>query len=281
VLSSAYARPKAARTEALLAAGRAGVLRLESSADPLTTATGFAAATRGGHLRAYAVDPAAEHDFAAAGIDGAVAQAVADYLLLIEQNAGGNKLDYYLGTRISDVVKLDPHGTARSRIGVQLVNGAPRSGLAGYVNGLGEPGKSAGFNRTYLSLYTARASQMLSFRAGRSRTAESWAEFGRPVFSWFQGLPPQASASATLTLTSPHVASRRGRLWTYQLLVQRQPQLNPPSLDLVVVPPAGARVRDVSGAAARVEHGGARFHLSLDRDHLLTTTYCFCQQGGH
>lgn len=276
VLVDAYARSRGGeRANLLVSAGRAGWRRLPK-ADPLAVASALADAAARGHVRLFAVDPEAQALFASSGLAGRVARPPGDYLLVVAQNAGGNKLDYYLHTRLVDRVLLDKRGNARSRLAIELRNAAPRRGLAAYAAGLIGPGEVRGTNHTFLSVYATSHSEMLAFRAGSERTAESSYELGHPVFSWFQKTPPQGLRTAALTLQSPGVARRRGRLWTYRLLLQSQPQLNPPSLTVTVGLPAGARIHAVAGPHPRIAGAEVRFRTVLDHDQSLAVTYCFC-----
>ena len=278
VLSRAYSEHD--RSDALLAAARAGLGRLGEAGDPLAVARALGSARNGGHLRAFAVAADAQTDLAAAGLDGAVARPRGDYLLVVAQNAGGNKLDYYLHTRLSATVRIERDGDARSRVDVRLANRAPRTGLAPYVVGLGERGKAPGYNHTYVSLYASSGAAMTSFASGASRTAESAYELGRPVFSWFETLAPGAARTSTLTLETPGAARRRGEIWTYTLLVQAQPRLHPPTLHLDVVLPEGSEIRSTTGGAAEAEGGRASFRLRADRDRSLSISYCICRSIG-
>lgn len=272
-LVESYEEGPRARTDQLLAAANAGWRRLEAGASPIALGRALVSATRRGHLKAFALDENAQARLAAARLAGTVARPAGDYLLLVKQNAGGNKLDYYFRTRLVETVVLDRTGNARSRLTVELRNEAPKHGLAPYALGVRAPGEAPGLNRTYLSLYSATGARMLAFRAGAERTAESADELGHPVFSWFESVPPQASRTATVTLASPRVARARHGVWTYRLVVQIQPELNPSSLTVSVVLPRGARLRGFSGPHAQARGRGVRFHLSLDHDQTISLTY--------
>jgi hypothetical protein len=275
VLVDAYRSPGGKRSDLLLGAARAGWRRLPQ-AGPVAVATALAHAAAGGHVRLFAVNPKVQASFVASGLAGRVLHPTGDYLLLVEQNAGGSKLDFYLHTRLVDRVAIDRSGSARSRLAIELANAAPRRGLSAYAAGLTTPGETPGTNHTFVSIYAARATTMLRFAAGRERTAESSYELGHSVLSWFQSTPPRRLRGATLTLRSPRVARRHGTLWTYRLVLQGQPQLNPPVVTVVIALPVGARLRGVAGPDPSINRAGVRFRSVLDRDQSAVVSYCLC-----
>jgi hypothetical protein len=276
VLVHAYGRPTEARVDLLLGAAREGWRRLGAGAEPLSVARALARAGATGHLRGFALERDAQASLVAAGVGGRLERSTGDYLLVVRQNAGGNKLDYYLKTRVAKQVTLDRRGNARSRLKVELRNQAPRAGLPSYVLGVRRAGEPAGLNRSYVSVYAAPRAELMRFRSGTRKTAGSAQELGHRVFSWYQGVPAGGRRAATLALSSPAVAERNGEEWTYRLLLQGQPELYPPPTTVTVELPAGARVRSALGPNVQVDGSRVRFHALLDRDRSLSVTYCLC-----
>jgi len=276
-LVDSYQGSAEVRTGELLAGAREGWRRLRQGADLVAVGRALGTAARSGHIRAFAVDTPTQAALTAARIAGAVARPAGDYLLVVAQNAGGNKLDYYLRARVDATVRLDWAGNAVTRSVLELHNNAPRTGLASYAAGVQEPGARPGMNRSYLSVYAARNARMLAFEAGTQRTAESAEELGHPVFSWFHAVPPQASRRATLRISAPGVVRpQKGGLWTYRLLVQSQPQLNPPKLALAVTLPRGACLRRVEGESPQVRGSIVRYQMVLDRDRRISLIFSPC-----
>ena len=277
VLVRSYQRPSPARVDMLLAAAREGWRRLETGAPRVRVARALAAAAGTGHVRAFALDPRTQESLAAAGIAGAVDTKGGDYLMLVRQNAGGNKLDPYLHTRLAHTIALRDNGTARSRLAITLTNEAPRRGLSDYAVGALEPGEPPSLSRGYLSVYASPTAELVSFRAGGQRTAESAEELGHRVFSWYQDVPPGARRQAVLELESGLVAERRGDFWSYRLVLQSQPELNPRPFTLTLQLPEDARLREILGPNPRITGSRVRFTATLDRDRVVSVTYCFCR----
>jgi hypothetical protein len=277
VLVEAYARPTAGRRHMLLSAARAGWRRMREGVDPLALVRALSVAAAKGHVRLFAVDRETQKSLARARLAGALARSAGDHLLIVRQNAGGNKLDYYLHTTLAQSIELDSRGGARSRLSIELRNDAPTRGLPPYAVGVLVPGRIAGTNRTYVSVYAASTAELVRFRAGATRTAESARERDRRVFSWFEDVPPRSTRKATLWLASPNVARRRGGDWSYRLDLEAQPELNPRPLAVTIALPPGARLVTASGPSAQVGRSRVRFNTVLDHDQSIAVAYCFCR----
>lgn len=255
-LVEAYRRPSGRRSEVLLAGARTGFESLSSAGrlGPGARALGESAAE--GHFLLFARRGELQRRAINAGIDGRVARPRGDSLLVIRQNAAGNKLDYYLSSTIRYDVRLRRDGTGSATLRVTLENGAPRSGLPDYVIGRRLPEDPPGLARTWVSAYAPAAARLTRFAGPAGPTAETGVELGHSVYSWFQAAAPGHSTRARLELRLPRVVDESGR---YRLLVQAQPTLK--SARLVVrldgrVVFDGPLLRDVALSAASRGGGG-------------------------
>jgi hypothetical protein len=248
-LVEAYRRPNGRRVDVLLAGARAGFRALATGrVAAIARAVGTSAAE--GHLLLYASRPDLQRRAAEAGIDGAVARPPKDSLMVIRQNAAGNKLDYYLFATIRYDVRIGAGGTARARLDVAIRNAAPATNLPDYVIGRRLPDDPPGLARTWVSAYVPAAARLTGVATPAGRRAEAQQELGHTVYSWFHATAPGRSAAAKLELELPRVVDEHGR---YQLLVQAQPTLNPARLWVRVdgtVLFDGPLLRDVSLTAA-------------------------------
>jgi hypothetical protein len=210
-------------------------------------------AVRDKHVMVAATRPSEEHLYQALGVGGAMAPVRGDFLGVITQNAGGNKLDAYLRRDIDYRVQLDPaDGRLVAHVRVTLHNDAPPD-LPRVVLGTDYfPDLPPGDNKMYLSVYSPWP-LLAATLDGAPVTLESAAELGRQVYSAGVVVPSKGSVTVELTL--------RGRLSpsdSYRLDVHRQPTAAPDQVGLSVELPGGWVT---SGGERRWSEG-----LKLDAD---------------
>lgn len=158
-----------------------------------------------------------------------------DHLMVVGQNAAGNKVDYYARRKISYRIDIGEDGALRERLRVRLENGSPASGLPAYILGPSVAGDTPGLNRSYLSVYLpSQTGVQGAWVDGHRVGMESQTEHGLAVVSRFLQVP--AGASSTLELSLRRPPFRPGE---YRLVVRRQPSLHPDSLRLEVSLPRG------------------------------------------
>lgn len=250
-LVEAYERSPRQRGELLIAAARAGWRSLGETeqAPELSRAVGTAAA--GGHLRVYARRPALQRKAIAAGVAGRLERPRGDYLQLVRQNAGANKLDYYASVSLRYDVRLRRDGSADATLTSRIGNRAQPAALPAYVIGPRFGGTPPGLARSWVSAYSPLGSTLMGFAGPEGRTAESAEELGHAVHSWFHPVAPGAHSTARLRLRLPRVVDAQGR---YHLLVQRQPSLQLERLTVTVDGRQlfhGRLIRDVRLSAAQ------------------------------
>ncbi|MBW3591110.1 MAG: DUF4012 domain-containing protein, partial [Actinobacteria bacterium] len=166
-----------------------------------------------------------------------------DYLLLVGQNAGANKIDYYAERTLSYRVDLrDPQNPA-GELTVQIQTNAPDSGLPRYIIGPYSPEVPAGLNRTITSIYLPEFAGVTEATVnGEPSSIETFEEKGLSVAS--KVLDILAGETATMSLSTRPPVDDPG---IYRLKVQQQPTLNPDRFKLDVVLPEGVLVHGTSG----------------------------------
>jgi len=181
------------------------------------------------------------------GAAGNVAAPRGDSLMLVSQNAAGNKADYFLDRRVSYDVKLQPDAHASQalvtgRVSVDLHNGAPASGLPAIMIGPYNSDYQAGENHAFVSLYTPSAFVGATLD-GKPAQLESAQELGRNVFSSYVSIPSESDGTLGFDLSGrePLVDG-----W-YRLDVLKQATLRPDQLEVSVEVPAGWRIVDTYG----------------------------------
>lgn len=163
------------------------------------------------------------------GAGGALPTAGGDSLGLVTQNAGANKVDWFLRRSLSYDARFDPRtGDVSATATVRLENRSPSSGLPAYV--LGGPGAGAfppGTNRVYLSIYTPLRARSAT-AGGQPLALEAGREQGRNVYSAYVTVPPGESLTLRFTLAG---AVARG---AYRLDLARQPTVEPDTAQVKV-----------------------------------------------
>jgi hypothetical protein len=215
------------------------------SPEDIGAALGDAAADR--HLMLWLARPGEQRVADAIGASGRVGDPRGDSLLVVSQNASGNKVDYYLDRTMSYDVTVRPdrsgrRATAEGKVVVALQNSAPATGLSQEVIGPYDARFEPGENRAFVSVYTEGTFAQATLD-DRPRSLESASELGRRVYSTFVSVP--AGQTRTLTLdTTKRVPLVDG--W-YRLDVLKQATLRPERLEISVRVPSGWRIVDTIG----------------------------------
>lgn len=190
------------------------------------------------HLMLASTHPEEERALLDLGVGGAMVPVRGDFLGLVTQNAGGNKIDWYLRRGVDYQANLDPAtGQVTSKARVTLRNEAPTKGPPPYVIGnLTTPPLPPGSNKTYVSVYSPLFLAGARFDGGEL-LMESELERDRNVYSTYVVIPPGGSVVLELDL--------EGRLDVgdgYRLALHRQPFLAPDAVTTSLRVPEGWRV---------------------------------------
>ena len=185
----------------------------------------------------------------------------ADYLMVVGQNAAGNKVDYYAQRRVSYQVDLTDRSSIAGLVEVEISNGVPEGPEAGYIMGPVLPNDPPGLNRTLTSVYLPmRTFVTQALINGSPSVAESFTELEHSVASKFLEIPPQTSSSFGVRTRSELETPGR-----YKLIVQHQPNLNPDQFELDITLPKGAFVYSYS-PSLRLVGNHLRWSGVLDRE---------------
>lgn len=197
------------------------------------------------HVMLASIRPAEERALLDLGVAGAMVPVRGDFFGLVTQNAGGNKIDWYLRRAVDYQASLDPAtGRITSKVRVTLRNEAPTKGPPPYVIGnLTIPPLPAGSNKSYVSMYSPLF--LAGARVdGGERLMESELERDRNVYSTYVVIPPGGSVVMELDLEG-QLDMADG----YRLTLHRQPFLAPDSVSASLNVPTGWKVG--RGDAAR------------------------------
>jgi hypothetical protein len=207
----------------------------------------LSSAVADGHLMMWFNRPDEEGLARDLGAAGQVAAPHGDSLLLVSQNAAGNKADYFLNRRVSYDVKLQPNSDAsqvqiNGQVNVDLHNGTPASGLPSIMIGPYDANYQAGENHAFVSLYTPNAFVGATLD-GKPAELESARELGRNVYSSYVSMPSDTDGTMGLDLSGQEALTDG---W-YRLDVLKQPTMRPDAVAVTIEVPSGWKIVDTYG----------------------------------
>lgn len=201
-------------------------------------------AAAGGHLLLHSADPDIQAQLEAAGVAGTLADPIGDFLAVMVNNAGGNKIDFYARRTLRYEVELLDDGSARGRLSVAITNDAPSTGQPRYVIGPhpfvdAEPGDNITNVQTYCATTCRFEGALLN---GAQLAVSRRTELGHPVVITGLRIPPgDTGRLGYVWITNDAWSEERG-LVVYRLTVQGQPTIVPTQLELAVTIPQNAEV---------------------------------------
>ncbi|WP_020110662.1 DUF4012 domain-containing protein [Rhodococcus sp. 114MFTsu3.1] len=231
-LSTAYARfgdDQIARKAYLQEIAAAVVAKMTTGVAPtrqLLDAVGRAGSE--GRISVWSADPAEQEILAATKIGHALPTEPVPYANVIVNNAGGNKLDYYLARDITYTAESCNGPTRKSTVTATLTNTVDPNGLTQYVASTFQPGVPYGTNESIVYLYATQGAKILSTKVdGLSAFAvQGGVELGHPVQAAYVTVPPGESSTVTWEVEEPTVPG--------EALVPTQPLVDDPTITVDV-----------------------------------------------
>ncbi len=234
--------------------------RMFDPAQPTELVNGIGDSLTTKHMQVWMADDAEQAYVERMNWDGAIERAQhGDYLFVVEQNVGGNKLNYSAGQTNEVEVELDESGDARVSTKVTISNDVilpqPRWVL----------GDSKSVHRPMVNIYVPNSAELLGAETAEPCPADAssalecngrlntpapaaWSgaspaqhtERGKKVWSATLQIPAQQQGSFTVDYRIPGAVRSRGDRSVYSLLVQRQPKVRPEDLVVRMLVPQGA-----------------------------------------
>jgi len=236
-------------------------ITLADLGDPARIAFVLGTAVRDRHLMLYLGRPEEQALVQRIGLAGDLPVRRSDSLLVVNQNFGANKLDFYLRRRVHYAVHLQPAGASArlsGRLEVTLDNTAPSEGLPQYVIGPNRPEVAPGENYTFFSAYlpTALVNADLD---GAPTKLDSATELGRNVYSSFVSIPSHSTRKIGLDIDGTVGLLPGG--W-YDIHLFKQPLLFPDDVSVEIDVPSGFRIVETKGLD-RVDPSRAKGNFEL------------------
>ncbi|MBW3590809.1 MAG: DUF4012 domain-containing protein [Actinobacteria bacterium] len=199
------------------------------------------------HLILYSSRPQEQALFESLGLAGQVVASQDDYLLLVGQNFGQNKMDYYLSRDISYSGELDADGTLTAAATITVTNHAPTDVEFPHdVGGSRETlNLESGEALTLLNLFIPQRAQLQQMlRDGKEDPAlQNATELGKRRLATYVKVGPGETEELTFSYRLPS-AFRDGR---YRLDVQKQSTVTPDTLAVRIQLPDGLSVTASDG----------------------------------
>lgn len=193
-----------------------------------------------GHLLVYSRDAAIQAALARTGAGGALHADTNDLLLVAENSAGGNKVDFYQDRSLDYEVWLQSDGSARATVTLTFDNGAPTSGPPKYVLGPFEGFSEAGESNQIVSVYCGIGCRLIrAERDGERIGVGQRTELGHRFFRDQSRTPSGDTTTLELTWYLPSAWEGGSLGGSYELTVLNRPTIRPDSAVITVHAPEG------------------------------------------
>lgn len=229
-LSTAYARfgeDQLARKNYLQEISQAVVSKMTTGVAPtrkLLDAVGRAGSE--GRISVWSADPVEQEILEGTKVGHALPDDPAPYANVIVNNAGGNKLDYYLTRDISYTAESCTGPTRKSTVTATLTNTVNSDGLTQYVASTFQPGVPYGTNESIAYLYGTQGAKITGMKVDgvNAFSVQKGTELGRPVQAAYVTIPPGESSTVTWELEEPSVSG--------EATVPVQPLVDTPTISI-------------------------------------------------
>jgi hypothetical protein len=203
-------------------------------------------AVSGGHLLLYSDAPAVQGVLVRTGAAGALSPPSGDLLAFVQNNAAGNKIDYYERRTVSYDVRLGAGGAATGAAEVRMENAAPSTGPS-YVIGPFDGSFRAGESVSFAGLYCGRGCTVGTVtRDGHPEPQQGGVELGHPFVLDELTIPSGRTAVLRYPLRTEGAWHGSAGGGTYRLTVLSQPTIHPTRVRVSIAAPDGARIVEAS-----------------------------------
>lgn len=257
---------------------------------PSELVQGFGAALADKHMQVWLADPREQAFVERMDWDASLDEADgADYLNVVQQNVGGNKLDYHASQET--IMRIEPTGSdAVVSTDVRITNNVflpqPRWAL----------GNSGPNHRPMVNVYVPQDAELLSADVkpdghridAAAESAAAWLgdeppqhfELGKKVWSAVLGDPsnsppgmsPATTASFKLRYRVPGVIDTSGPRSVYRLVLQHQPKAHPETVEIHLRLPGSATDVEAKGWT-RSDEATLVFEGALNDDMTLEVSW--------
>ena len=195
------------------------------------------------HAVLYSEDRREEEAIDRIGVGGRLRSGAGDYVLVLGQNMGENKMDYYVQRHVTYRAEVRRDGSVDSRISVVVRNLAdPKVVLPDYVGGPRPAiALGAGTVRTYLSVFVPEEAVIRDFRQDGKLTVgfDNRLELGKREFGTYLEVRAGQAREVSIRYRLPGA----GAAADYRLTLQNQATVHPDAWSVEVETPGGTKRR--------------------------------------
>ncbi|MEO7003337.1 MAG: DUF4012 domain-containing protein [Ktedonobacterales bacterium] len=187
-----------------------------------------------------------------------------DSLLVVDANIIANKANDFIHYTMQDNVTLDAQGNATHH--ATLTYRWPVSAESS-ANNYG----STTYYKDYVRVYAPPQATLQAQNGWEAQGAST--AFGRKAFAGILRLDYGATASITLTWTTPHAVVKSGATWQYQLLFQKQAGNTWNATTQITLPSCASNVGQITKLKSGANHTySAQGYLYTDTTYALSYT---------
>ncbi|MGK2949788.1 MAG: DUF4012 domain-containing protein, partial [Acidimicrobiales bacterium] len=191
----------------------------------------------GGHLRLWSPEPEPQALFERIGADGTLGARPdgADFVQLVTQNAGENKIDWFMRRSLTYEATYDPGtGALSATATVTITNQAPATGVSDYIIGEATGPTAPGENELEVVVYSPHRPTGVTDATGTPLPVNISREQGLYSVSVFLEIPAGQETTVVAAFEGTLPPGER-----YRLLVGRQPAVVPDRVVASVDAPPG------------------------------------------
>jgi len=165
---------------------------------------------------------------------------------VIENSAGGTKVDFFQERRISYQVDLWDEGAAEGSTELELTNDAPTSGQPVYVIGPDPGFAKVGEDVQLVTMYCVACRLEEAHRDGRRIAVSTGTEGGLTYYRDYFGTPSGTTRRLDMTWYIPDAWEGDAGGGRYRLVVFAQSTIRPTRLDVAITVPDGMHIESAS-----------------------------------
>jgi hypothetical protein len=211
-LSTSYTRfadDNTARKAYLQSIAEAVVTKMTTSAssNPQKLAEAVGKAASEGRLSVWSADPTEQGILSGTKVGHVLPAEPGPFADVVVNNAGGNKLDYYLKRSIDYSAEACTGPTRKSTVTAKLTNAVDPNGLPPYVASTFRADTPYGTNESIVYLYAAEGAKIgkVTVDGQLGFTVQSGTELGHPVNAIYLTIPPGETQTVTWEVEEPAV----------------------------------------------------------------------------